>query len=112
MKPSLAFPLFLIIAGTIWLLRSLNLFPATSDIIAAVLALTGVCIFILEGMNKQTLVVAPTLIYIGGAIYAYERYPISLSTIFAAGMIVSGCLMLLARSDVIPDSRIKRLPKK
>lgn len=112
MKPSLTLPLILIIGGTIWLLRSLKLFPATSDIIAAVFALIGAFIFILEGVNKQSIIVSPTLLYMGGASYAYTRYPLTLSTLFAAGMILSGCLMLIARSDIIPDSPSKHLPKK
>lgn len=108
MKASLTLPILLIIAGTIWLLRSLDLFPATNDIIAVILATVGILIFILEGINKSSIISAPMLVYLGGSIYAYYHYPFKLSTLIAAGMIFSGCLMILARSDIIPLPRSQK----
>lgn len=104
MKPSLFLPLFLIIVGAIWFLRSLDLFPATSDIVAVILGITSVFILILEGINKQTLITSPLLAYIGASIYIYNRYIIGLSTLTAGGMILVGCLMLIARSDIVPPA--------
>ena len=111
MKPSLGFPLFLIIVGALWLLKSVDLFPSTANIIAFALATTGVLVFVFDGVNKQSIVSAPLLMYIGGALYAVNEEGWATSPLIALGMIVSGCLMLLARSDAVPAKRSFRFPK-
>ncbi|MDK4680730.1 hypothetical protein [Kingella negevensis] len=110
MKQPLMMPLFLIIVGTLWFLNSVNLFPSTADIVAFTLMAVGALVLIFDGINKQSIVSAPLLAYIGGAIYIVNNYDYPTSPVFALGMIFTGCLMLLARSDLVPAKRSRRLP--
>ena len=102
-QSSLALPLFLIIAGVLWLLKSMDLFPSTVNIIAFALFASGVLVFVLDGFNKQTIVSAPLLMYIGGVLYLVNEYEYATTPFIALGMVISGCLMLLARSNAIPQ---------
>ena len=43
-QSSLALPLFLIIAGALWLLKSMDLFPSTANIVAFALFASGVLV--------------------------------------------------------------------
>lgn len=111
MKPApLTLPLFLIIAGALWLLNSMDLFPSATVIVACALAATGILVFVFEGFNKQSVVTAPLLMYIGFAVYASSEYGYAASTLTALGMILLGSLMLLARSDAVPSKGEKSQP--
>lgn len=111
MRPSsLFFPLFLIIVGALWFLRSMDWFPDTAIIIAFVLTAAGVLVLVFDGINKQSFVSAPLLMYIGGAIYVAHEYEYSTSILCAVGMMFIGCLMLIARSDAVPLKRSRHLP--
>ena len=94
-RPSLFLPLFLIIFGAIWFLRATDILPATSTMIAGVLIILGFAVLIMDGINKQSIVSGPMLVYIGTAIYLYMSYWIYLSPLLAIGMVVLGCLLLL-----------------
>lgn len=111
-QPSLFFPLFLIVVGAIWLLRSMGWFPATSVIIAAVLVITGILTLLLDGINKQSVVSAPLLMYIGSVLYAVSEEGYMLKPLIAFGMIFAGCLMLLARSQAVPPKASRKYPPK
>ncbi|ULJ60879.1 hypothetical protein [Wielerella bovis] len=112
MKPSLGMPLFLIIIGALWFLKSVDLFPSTANIIAFAIAAAGLLVLVLDGINKQSIVSAPLLMYIGAAIYAGKEEGFATSPLIALDMVFSGCLMLLARSDAVPNKRSRRLPPK
>lgn len=105
--PSLSVPLFLIIFGSLWLLKTLAWLPDSSTIIAAILVAAGVLVFVLDGINKQSVISAPLLMYIGGVIYAVDAYGYAAKPLIAFGMILLGCLMLIARSDAVPPKRPK-----
>jgi putative transmembrane protein len=106
-RPSLFLPLFLIIFGAIWFLRATDILPATSTMIAGVLIILGFAVLIMDGINKQSIVSGPMLVYIGTAIYLHMSYWIYLSPLLAIGMVVLGCLLLLSRSDMIPEKHTK-----
>ncbi|QMT31269.1 hypothetical protein [Alysiella filiformis] len=107
---SMLLPLFLIVAGVLWLLKSMDWFPSTAMIVAYGLVATGLLLLIFDGINKQSIVSAPLLMYVGGAIYARHEYLIATSPLIAIGMIFSGCLMLLSRSSMVPYKK-NTLPK-
>lgn len=107
---SLLMPLFLIVVGVLWLLKSMDWFPATATIVACALVVTGLLLLIFEGINKQSIVSAPLLMYIGGAIYARSEYVFETAPLIAIGMIFAGCLMLLSRSSLVPYKKAG-LPK-
>ncbi|WP_455943121.1 hypothetical protein [Neisseria sp.] len=106
-RPSLFLPLFLIIFGAIWFLRAMGILPATSTMIAGALIILGFAVLIMDGINKQSIVSGPMLVYIGTAIYLHMSYWIYLSPLLAIGMVVLGCLLLLSRSDMIPEKHTK-----
>ena len=62
-RPSLFLPLFLIIFGAIWFLRATDILPATSTMIAGVLIILGFAVLIMDGINKQSIVSGPMLVY-------------------------------------------------
>ena len=101
--PSLFVPLALIVFGSLWFLKSTELLPDTASIIAIVLAAMGVLVMLSDGLNKQSVVAGPFLIYIGAAIYLYTQYILQLSHVFSVGMVWLGLLLLLSRSSLIPD---------
>ena len=112
MNPSsLALPLLLIIAGAIWFLKSTGILPATATLISIGLAIGGIAVLVMDGINKQSIVSGPLLIYIGTAIYLRSNYLMETSPLVALGMIILGCLLLLSRSSVVPYKRDKSLPE-
>ena len=106
-QPSLFFPLLLIIVGGLWFLNSMDWFPATASIVA-LFFIAGCLILLLDGINKQSIVQGPLLMYVGAAVYLIEHENTARSPLFAAGMIFAGCLMLIARSHAISP----KYPKK
>ncbi|WP_373741550.1 hypothetical protein [Neisseria sp.] len=101
-QASLALPLFLIIFGAVWLLKTADILPETSTLVAAGIAATGVIVLVTDGINKQSVVSGPFLVYIGAAVYLYHRYYFAFSPLIAMGMVVLGLLLLLSRSNVVP----------
>lgn len=101
-QPSLFFPLFLIIAGALWFLKTTGILPATTTLVAMALALAGIVVLIMDGINKQSIVAGPLLVYIGIAVYIKSHYLLSYSPLIALGMMLLGCLLLLSRSSLIP----------
>ncbi|WP_373699299.1 hypothetical protein [Neisseria dentiae] len=106
-QASLALPLFLIIAGAVWFLKATGILPATATLIAIGLAVAGVAVLVMDGINKQSVVSGPLLIYIGMAVYLKSQYLLGMSPLVALGMMVLGCLLLLSRSNIVPHKRVK-----
>ena len=101
-NPSPIVPLLLIIGGALWFAKSMDWFPPTSVMVALALVGAGVLSLLIEGINKQSVVLSPLLMYAGGAVYAYYHFAWDdIRPILALGMVLAGCLMLLARSDAI-----------
>ncbi|EGV35809.1 hypothetical protein [Neisseria weaveri] len=108
-QSSLVLPLFLIIGGAVWFLKATDILPATSTLVAVALAVIGLIVLIMDGINKQSIVAGPLLIYIGAAIYIRGQYFLGYSPLIALGMILLGCLLLLSRSSIIPYKQHKHL---
>lgn len=100
---SLFLPLVLIVIGSLWFLKATQLMPATSSIIAIGLVVLGVVVLLTDGINKQSIVAGPFLVYVGAAVYLYYQYIFNWSHIFSVGMVCLGLLLLLSRSHAIPD---------
>ena len=110
-NPSLAVPLALIIIGALWFLKTTDILPATSTLVAIGLLIAGAAVLLLDGINKQSIVSGPLLIYIGTAIYLRSNYLMETSPLVALGMMILGCLLLLSRSSVVPYKQDKSLPE-
>ena len=106
-RSSLALPLFLVIAGAVWFLKSTGILPPTATLVTAGLAVAGVAVLLLDGINKQSVVSGPLLIYIGAAVYVKSQYLIDLSPLLALGMMILGGLLLLSRSGIVPYKQPK-----
>lgn len=101
-QSSLLIPLVLIIVGAIWFLKSTHILPPTATLLAIGLAVGGAAVLVMDGINKQSIVSGPLLIYIGAAVYLKSQYIFDQGPLIALGLMVTGCLMLLARSSLIP----------
>lgn len=104
---SLALPLVLIITGAIWFLKTTNILPATATLIAIGLAVLGAVVLVADGINTQSVVVGPMLMYSGAAIYAKHTYWLGLSPLLAVGMMLLGGLLLLSRSSLVADKHAR-----
>ena len=100
---SLFIPLFLIVMGSLWFIKSIDLMPETSSIIAIGLAVLGLVVLITDGINKQSIVAGPFLMYL-----YYEEW-FRISHILSVGMVVLGSLLLLSRSSMVPDKYARHL---
>lgn len=99
---STALPLLLIIGGALWFAKTMNWFPPTAVMVAIALAGAGMLSLLIEGINKQSVVLSPLLMYAGAAVYGcYHFQWDDIRPVLALGMVLTGCLMLLARSRMI-----------
>lgn len=108
MKPSASQAFILIILGALWLLKSTALLPETTTLLAILLAAAGIILLLIDGVTKSSIVSSPMLIYAGAAIYLFDTDKLRLSHTLSLGMILLGILMLIARSERIPDKRQKK----
>ena len=109
-QPSLFLPLFLIIAGAVWFLNTTDILPATATVVSIALAVAGIVVLVMDGINKQSVVAGPLLVYIGAAVYLKSQYLLGYSPLVALGMMVLGCLLLLSRSSLVPY-KMPKLPE-
>ena len=109
-QPYLFLPLFLIIAGAVWFLKTTGILPATATLVSIALAVAGIVVLVMDGINKQSVVAGPLLVYIGAAVYLKSQYLLGYSPLMALGMIVLGCLLLLSRSSLVPY-KMPKLPE-
>ena len=112
MHRNATFPVLLITAGLLWFLHSTALLPNAHSLVAIGLAVAGAAMLLLDGLNKSTLVSCPMLMYAGAAIYLRDNMGLHLSHLLSLGMVLAGLLMLLSRSDRIPErsARWRSLP--
>lgn len=102
-KPSLPLPLALIIIGGLLFLNIHDILPLSSIVISAGLVIAGLLVLILDGINKQSVVSAPFLMYCGVAVYLHYVKHFRLYELIAVGMMVVGLFMLIARSKLISN---------
>ena len=109
-QPSLFLPLFLIISVAVWFLKTTGILPATATLVSIALAVAGIVVLVMDGINKQSVVAGPLLVYIGAAVYLKSQYLLGYSPLMALGMMVLGCLLLLSRSSLVPY-KMPKLPE-
>ena len=109
-QSSLFFPLLLITVGAVWFLSSTDILPTTATLIAIGLAAFGLLVLLADGINKQSVVAGPLLMYCGAALYLQSEYLLDTSPLAAFGMILLGCLLLLSRSSLIPYKSAHKPP--
>lgn len=99
---SLILPLLLIVLGTGWLLTTLGIAPALDWVWILSLALTGVLFFVIGGFDKLTIVAGPFFLIASLLSVLRQTERLTLNTEVPVLIIVSGVLLLVARSSRIP----------
>ena len=98
-------PVTLIVIGLGWLLWELRLFPDIDWIVSAGFVVVGVAVLVIDGVNKNSIVIGPFLIAVGIAWFAHDRYWVGWRFIIPALLVLLGVLLLVARSARIPERR-------
>jgi hypothetical protein len=102
-------PVTLIVVGLVGLAWYFRVFPDLDWIIALGLAGGGVAVMIFDGITKSSIVIGPFLIAVGAAWWAHEFRGASWRVLIPALLVLLGVLMLVARTDRIPERRTKRV---
>ena len=98
-------PVTLIVVGLGWLLWEFRLFPDIDWIISLGFIAGGIVVLVLDGINKNSVVVGPFLVAVGIVWFIHDRYGASWRLIVPTMLVVLGALMLLARSRRVPERR-------
>ena len=101
-------PVTLIIVGLGWLLWEFRLFPDVDWIISLGFIVGGIAVLVLDGVNKNSIVVGPFLVAIGIAWFMHDRYATTWRVILPLMLVVLGALMLIARSHRVHERRAER----
>ncbi|WP_034639981.1 hypothetical protein [Chitinilyticum aquatile] len=98
------FPVLLIVIGAGWLLNELNIMPEISWVVIIGLAVAGIAVLLIDGVNKSSIVLGPLLMGASLATFLGQYYGFGLSLQLPALMILLGLLLLLRRSRWISPS--------
>ena len=98
-------PVTLIAVGLGWLLWQFRLFPDVDWVISIAFIAAGVAVLVVDGFNKNSVVVGPFLIAIGIAWLLHDRYDTQWRFIVPVMLVLLGALMLVARSPKVPERR-------
>jgi len=98
-------PVTLIAVGLGWLLWELRLFPDVDWIISLGFIAAGIAVMVIDGINKNSVVIGPFLIAIGIAWFMHDRYGTIWRFIIPVMLVLLGVLMLIARSPRVPERR-------
>ncbi len=98
-------PVTLIAVGLGWLLWELRLFPDVDWIISLGFIAAGIAVMVIDGINKNSVVIGPFLIAIGIAWLVHDRYGTHWRFIIPVMLVLLGALMLVARSEKVPERR-------
>lgn len=99
------FPITLLAAGVIWLLYNLDWIPSFDWVATLILIGAGIALLAVEGVHKRSIVGGPLLIAIGIAWLLHFHFGYRWRFLAPGLCIVAGVLMLVARSDTIPETR-------
>ena len=99
-------PVTLIVVGLGWLLWEFRLFPDIDWIISLGFVAGGIAVLVLDGINKNSVVVGPFLVAIGIVWFMHDRYGTTWRLIVPVMLVVLGVLMLVARSPRVPERRL------
>jgi hypothetical protein len=102
---SAALPVTLIVLGAIGIVWHFGWLPDVESLTALGLIGGGVLVLVMDRITKSSVVLGPTLIGVGVAIFAHDVYRLRWSLLISALLVLVGALMLVARSPAIPHRR-------
>ena len=105
MKPdnkTLLLPMLLIVVGAGWLLTTLDVVPGIDWVWTLGLAAVGLLTFAVGGFDKVTVVIGPFFILASGLSVLRQTDRLQLDVEAPILVIISGILLLVARTPVIP----------
>ena|SRR5258708_7922727 len=103
------FPITLVAAGAVWLLFNLDWIPSFDWLVTFILIGSGIGILLIEGVTKKSIVGGPLLIAIGITWLLHFYVGVRWRFLGPSLCIVAGLLMLVARADAIPETRMRGL---
>jgi hypothetical protein len=98
-------PITLIVVGVIGVIWYLGWFPNVESVTALALVAAGVLILITDGITKNSIVLGPMLIAVGGSVWLHDLYRLRWWLLVSILLIVLGVLMLVARDARVPERR-------
>lgn len=98
-------PIAMIVVGAGWLMNELRWFPDANWIVILGLIVAGVLVLVLEGLDSTTVVKGPLLIAGGAAFYLHQHMQVDWRVLIPALLILTGILLLIARSGRLPEPR-------
>ncbi|MCH9654059.1 MAG: hypothetical protein K0U86_10970 [Planctomycetes bacterium] len=101
-KKTLILPLLIISIGSGWLLTTLGIAPGINWIWTLGLAIIGLLTFAVSGIDKSTVVMGPFFLIASCLSVLRQTGRITLDVEVPILVIVTGCLLLVARSKSIP----------
>ncbi|MCA8989389.1 MAG: hypothetical protein KDA78_17195, partial [Planctomycetaceae bacterium] len=101
-KKTLMLPILLITVGTGWLLTTLKIAPGIDWIWTLGLAVVGIFTLVLGGLDKVTIVIGPFFILASLLSVLRQTGRLHLDVEIPILVILTGILMLFARSRIIP----------
>ncbi len=104
-KASLIFPILLITFGVGWLLRTLEVAPEIDWTWTLGLAVLGVLLLVVVGVDKVTIVCAPLLLVSSILSVFHQLDALGLGILVPILVILTGSLLLLTRSPHIPSPK-------
>ncbi|MBE9609313.1 hypothetical protein [Chitinilyticum piscinae] len=106
------FPVVLIVLGAGWLLNELNIMPEVSWLVIIGLAVAGMAILLVDGVNKSSIVNAPLLLGASLATFLCQYQGLSLRLVLPALLMLLGVLLLIRRHPAIPPGHYRKLHRR
>lgn len=103
-----AFPVLLIVIGSIWLFYSVDWLPDLRCLWILGLTGAGLAVLLLDGITKSSIVSGPLLMLSSLLFYLGEYHALELRIGIPVMLIAAGILQLIARSSAIPETRVRK----
>jgi hypothetical protein len=101
-----AAPIIVVMLGVSWLLDTWDVATGVNWVLTVGLATTGVCVLVVGGIDKLTVVMGPFLIAVSAGRFLSQIGRLAECVEKPIYVIVLGCLLLLAQVPKIPTPSI------
>ena len=105
-RMKIAAPIIVVMLGVSWLLDTWNVAPGVNWVVTVGLATAGVCVLVVGGFDKLTVVLGPLLMAVSVCRFLAQIGRLAESVEKPIYVIILGCLLLLVQIPRIPKSSI------